>query len=119
VILLAEDNESNISTVSSYLKAKGFSIVLAKNGQEAIEATKIHSPDLILMDIQMPIVDGLEAIRQIRCQKQFIHTPIIALTALAMPHDDVKCIKAGANEYLAKPLKLKDLYNTIIKFVIP
>ncbi|WP_168642926.1 PAS domain S-box protein [Dolichospermum sp. UHCC 0259] len=113
VILLAEDNKSNVLTFSSYLEAKGYQVISAKDGLEAIELTKSHRPDLILMDIQMPEMDGLEAIRQIRLNPDLATLPIIALTALVMPGDREKCLAAGANEYLSKPLKLKNLVNTI------
>ncbi|AFZ02617.1 GAF domain-containing protein [Calothrix sp. PCC 6303] len=113
LILLAEDNEANISTVSSYLKAKGYRIVLAQNGQEAIDVAKTHHPDLILMDIQMPGMDGLEAMRQIRLDPNLAEIPIVALTALAMTGDRDRCLTAGANDYLSKPIKLKQLANTI------
>jgi PAS domain S-box-containing protein len=112
-ILLAEDNEASVVTISSYLKAKGYRLVLAKNGEEAITLAKTENPDLILMDIQMPKVDGLEAIRQIRALQQFRYIPIVALTALAMPSDQEKCIAAGANEYFPKPVKLKPLVEKI------
>ncbi|BAY23114.1 multi-sensor hybrid histidine kinase [Calothrix sp. NIES-2100] len=113
LILLVEDNEANISTVSSYLKAKGYCILLANNGQEAIDLTTKHQPDLILMDIQMPGMDGLEAIRQIRHDPQLVDIPIVALTALAMTGDRDRCLEAGANDYLSKPVKLKQLASTI------
>ncbi|MCP2730781.1 response regulator [Symplocastrum sp. BBK-W-15] len=113
LILLAEDDEVNISTICNYLEAKGYRIVLAKNGQEAINLTKLNLPDLILMDIQMPGIDGLEAIRQIRCDRKLLNIPIIALTALAMTGDREKCLEAGANEYLSKPLKLKQMVTRI------
>ncbi|MBC1221903.1 GAF domain-containing protein [Nostoc sp. UCD121] len=113
LILLAEDNEANISTVSSYLQAKGYRIVLAQNGQEAINVAKIHNPDLILMDIQMPGMDGLEAMRQIRLDSNLVDIPIVALTALVMTGDRDRCFKAGANDYLSKPIKLKQLATTI------
>jgi PAS domain S-box-containing protein len=113
VILLAEDNKGNILTFSSYLEAKGYRVISAKDGLEAIELTKSHCPDLILMDIQMPEMDGLEAIKQIRSNPDLATLPIIALTALVMPGDREKCLAAGANEYLSKPLKLKNLVNTI------
>ena len=113
LILLAEDNKGNILTFSSYLEAKGYRMILAKDGIEAVELTKSYRPDLILMDIQMPEMDGLEAIKQIRLNPDLATIPIIALTALAMPGDQEKCLAAGANEYLSKPLKLKALVNTI------
>jgi PAS domain S-box-containing protein len=113
LILIAEDNEANIMTISSYLAAKGYRIVLATNGQEAIDMAMSVKPDLILMDIQMPIMDGLESTRQIRQIPSLVNVPIIALTALAMEEDRDRCIAAGANEYLSKPVKLKQLANTI------
>ena len=118
LILLAEDNEDNISTFSSYLEAKGYRIVVAKDGQEAINLTKAHHPELILMDIQMPGMDGLEAMRQIRVDPTLGEIPIIALTALAMTGDQERCLKAGANHYLTKPVKLKQLANTIEQFLL-
>jgi CheY-like chemotaxis protein len=113
VILLVDDNESNLNTVSSYLTAKGYEIHVAKNGQEAIEKARSDSPDLILMDIQMPIMDGLEATQKIRQYPHLASTPIIALTALAMKEDKEKCLAAGANDYISKPVKLKQLAATI------
>jgi PAS domain S-box-containing protein len=113
VILLAEDNEANISTFSSYLTAKGYSMILAKNGQEAIDLTHSEQPNLILMDIQMPHVDGIQAITTIRQNPQLLGVPIIALTALAMRGDRERCLAAGANDYLAKPVQLKQLNQKI------
>ena len=113
LILLAEDNEANISTFSSYLMAKGHRILIARNGKEAIELTQLNRPDLILMDIQMPEVNGFQAIQTIRSDPQFQFIPIIALTALAMVDDRQRCLAAGADEYIAKPIPLKVLSLTI------
>jgi PAS domain S-box-containing protein len=113
LILLAEDNEANITTISSYLRAKGYRIVLAKNGDEAIALAKSENPNLILMDIQMPGMDGLEAIQQIRLDPSLVDVPIVALTALAMTGDRDRCLATGANDYLTKPVKLKQLVATI------
>ncbi|MFN4981500.1 MAG: response regulator [Pseudanabaena sp.] len=113
LILLAEDNKANIGTISCYLEAKGYHLILAYNGQEVVNITKSHNPDVILMDIQLPIVDGITAIRQIRSDRAFDHIPIIALTALVMAGDREKCLAAGANEYLAKPVRLKQLVDMI------
>jgi CheY-like chemotaxis protein len=113
LILLAEDNEANIATFSSYLEAKGYRILLATDGQQAISIAKSDRPDLILMDIQMPVMDGLEAIAQIRLDPSLANIPIIALTALAMEGDREKCLAVGANEYLSKPIKLKALADII------
>ena len=113
LILLAEDNEANISTVKSYLEAKAYRLLIAMNGQEAIDLAKSAQPDLILMDIQMPVIDGLEAIKQIRLDPNLVNIPIIALTALAMESDRQSCMAAGADEYITKPIKLKALSQMI------
>jgi CheY-like chemotaxis protein/nitrogen-specific signal transduction histidine kinase len=116
-ILLVEDNLNNIETISEYLVNKGYHIIVAHNGQEALERARADCPDLILMDIQMPGMDGLEAIRRIRADKtQSVATvSIIALTALSMPGDRERCLQAGANEYLSKPISLKELAKVIEK----
>ena len=113
LILLAEDNEASITTFSSYLEAKGYRIILAKDGQQAINLSKANHPDLILMDIQMPVINGLEAIKQIRLEPDLVDIPIIALTALTMTGDRERCLKVGASDYLAKPVKLKALDKMI------
>jgi PAS domain S-box-containing protein len=113
LILIAEDNQANVHTFSNYLESRGYRLIVAKNGLEAIALAKSDLPDLILMDIQMPKMDGLEAIRQIRADSQIPNIPIVALTALVMPNDRVACLAAGADEFLAKPVKLKQLVATI------
>jgi CheY-like chemotaxis protein len=113
LILLAEDNEANINTLAPYLEAKGYRLNLARNGSQAIQMVLDETPDVILMDIQMPVMDGLEAIRQLRANQQFASVPIIALTALAMPGDRERCLAVGANEYLSKPVSLKGLVELI------
>jgi signal transduction histidine kinase/ActR/RegA family two-component response regulator len=116
-ILLAEDNEANSNSMSSFLKAKGYQTILAKNGLEVINLAQSHLPDLILMDIQMPKMDGLDAITHLRNHPQTSEIPIVAVTALAMSGDREKCLNAGANEYLSKPVKLKQLATTIQQFL--
>jgi CheY-like chemotaxis protein/anti-sigma regulatory factor (Ser/Thr protein kinase) len=112
-ILLAEDNEINILAIGDYLQDRGFHVVVARNGREALNLAGEARPDLILMDIQMPEMDGLEATRHLRARPESAATPIIALTALAMPGDRERCLGAGANEYLTKPVSLKGLVETI------
>jgi PAS domain S-box-containing protein len=113
VILLAEDEENNIYTLSTYLEAKGYQVIVARNGAEALSRVHDARPDLILMDIQMPGMDGLEAIRRIRADTALGQAPIIALTALAMSGDRERCLAAGANDYLSKPVSLKELVAAI------
>ncbi len=112
-ILLAEDNAANVLTIGEYLESYGYRIVNAHDGVEAIEQAEATNPDIILMDIQMPAMDGLEAMRRLRANSRFAATPIIALTALAMPGDRERCLEAGANEYMSKPVSLKKLLHTI------
>ncbi len=125
LILIVEDNELNINTISSYLTAKGYRPIVAGDGESAIamlegcsdEPTPKFRPDLILMDIQMPGMDGFETISCIRARSALADIPIIALTALAMEGDRDKCLAAGANDYLTKPVKLKQLNATIQQFL--
>ncbi len=125
LILIVEDNELNINTISSYLTAKGYRPIVAGDGESAIamlegvtdEPTPKFRPDLILMDIQMPGMDGFETISCIRARSELADIPIIALTALAMEGDRDKCLAAGANDYLTKPVKLKQLNATIQQFL--
>ncbi len=117
LILIAEDNEANIQTFKAYLSAYEYDVILAKNGVEAVEMAKDHHPDIILMDIQMPVMDGLQATRLIRSDKKLAKVPIIALTARAMQGDEELCIAAGANEYLSKPVELEQLIGMIGQFL--
>lgn len=113
VLLLAEDNLANQSTYADYLSVKGYQVILAANGVEAIDFAREAQPDLILMDVQMPEMDGLEVMRRLRADPELCGIPIIAVTALAMPGDRERCLEAGANEYLTKPVSLKRLLQTI------
>lgn len=115
LILLAEDNELNIETIHDFLEFKGFRLRTARNGVQAVELAKLYTPDLILMDIQMPVMDGLEAIKQLRQCEPTQTIPIIALTGLAMPGDRERCLRAGANSYLSKPFGLDTLTKSIEK----
>jgi PAS domain S-box-containing protein len=113
IILLAEDNPVNIMLMTDYLSARGYDVVLAQNGVEAVQKTVQNRPHLILMDIQMPGMDGLEATRRIRslADRELSAIPIIAVTALAMAGDRERCMEAGANGYMSKPINLDGLVN--------
>lgn len=116
-VLLVEDNETNILTISEYLENYGYQIIIANDGLQAIEKANENKPDIILMDIQMPVLDGLETMRRLRADPQFVSVPIIALTALAMPGDRERCLEAGASEYMSKPVSLKELRSVIENFL--
>ena len=112
-VLLAEDNKANRETVSSFLEQAGYEVNIALDGQQAVDLACRTCPDLIIMDIQMPVLDGLEAIRRIRLDVNLAEVPIIALTALAMPGDKERCLAAGADLYLSKPVGLRKLVETV------
>jgi len=120
-VLLAEDHEANIKTIGDYLEACGYQVIVARNGVEAVARAGEEAPDVILMDIQMPEMDGLEAIRRVRADTDpstglrtgLADVPIIALTALTMPGDREQCLEAGADAYLSKPVSLRELTRAI------
>ncbi len=116
-ILLVEDNKANIMVIKDYLGSSGYQVFVASDGAEALSKAEETSPDIILMDIQMPHVNGLEATRRLRADPRFASVPIIALTAFAMPGDRERCLEAGMGEYLSKPVKLKELKQMIEKFL--
>lgn len=115
LLLLAEDNEDNIDTMTSYLAARGFRLIVARNGMEAIKRARESQPNAILMDIHMPGLDGLEAIKQIRNCDGLDQIPIVALTGFSMPGDRERCLDMGATDYVSKPVSLKKLVNVIEK----
>ncbi len=117
LVLIADDNETSARIISDYLELNGFTSVFAADGVEAIEQAKTVRPDLILMDIQMPKMDGLAAIRNIRSIPETQEIPIIAFTALAMVGDRQRCLDAGANEYLSKPMNLRTVVEMINSWV--
>lgn len=112
-ILLVEDNEMNRDMLSRRLSRNGFEVVIAVDGQQGIDAAEREQPDLILMDISLPVVDGWEATRRIRSSEAAKAIPIIALTAHAMKGDREKCLAAGMDEYLTKPLRARELFQTM------
>jgi len=113
-ILLADDDMRNVFALSSVLEEQGLAIVVAKNGLEALEKLAAHpETDLVLMDIMMPEMDGYEAMRRIRSDPKQRNLPIIALTAKAMRGDRDKCLKAGASDYLAKPVDPEKLVSLL------
>jgi len=112
-VLVVEDNEEGLYTLMEYLPTHGYRVIEARNGMEAIEQARTKQPAVIVMDIQMPGMDGLEAIRRIRADADLRTIPIIAPTALAMPGDREWCLEAGANEYVSKPVSMKALVKII------
>jgi CheY-like chemotaxis protein len=116
--MLVEDNEMNRDMLSRRLERKGFDVVFALDGQAAVELADSERPDLILMDMSLPIMDGWEATRQIKAKAELSHIPIIALTAHAMSGDREKALQAGCEEYDTKPVdfpRLIEKMNALLK----
>ncbi|MDR2339366.1 MAG: response regulator [Deltaproteobacteria bacterium] len=118
-ILLVEDNEVNQLVASRILKKAGFDVIIANNGLEAVEAVQRESYRLVLMDIQMPEMDGIEATQAIRKLPGFEKLPIVAMTAHAMSSDKELSFKAGMNDHINKPIDVQELFRTIAKWIAP
>ena len=113
-ILIVDDDARNIFALSSYLEATGMQVYTAENGLEAIDFLKgSQEVEVVLMDMMMPEMDGFEAIDKIKQDKTIASVPIIAVTAKAMKGDREKCMEAGADEYVSKPINLQELLEKI------
>jgi two-component system, cell cycle response regulator DivK len=112
-ILIVEDNEMNWDVLDRQLRRSGYEVVIATDGLEGVQSARAELPDLILMDISLPIMDGLEATRQIKGEAATQAIPIIALTAHAMSGDRERCLEAGCNEYDTKPVDFERLLGKI------
>jgi len=108
-ILLVEDNEMNRDMLSRRLERKGYTVVIALDGAEGLQKARAEAPDLILMDMSLPVVDGWEATRQLKADEATRAIPIIALTAHAMATDEQKAREAGCNDFDTKPIELPRL----------
>ena len=117
-ILLAEDNPINQQVATGILKRKGVSVTIVNNGQEALDTLRSSPPnsfDLVLMDMEMPVLDGYAATKALRNNANFQHLPIIALTAHAREEDRQNCLSIGMNDHVAKPVKPDTLYTAIAR----
>ena len=112
-VLLVEDNEMNRDMLSRRLKRKGYEVVIALDGAEGIAIAQSEEPDLILMDISLPVIDGWEATRRLKASPDTQSIPIIALTAHAMAGDREKALEAGCDDYDTKPIELSRLLEKI------
>jgi CheY-like chemotaxis protein len=112
-ILLVEDNEMNRDMLSRRLARKGYEVVMAVDGGEGVAMSVSAAPELILMDMSLPVIDGWEATRRIRAAPETRHIPIIGLTAHAMAGDREKALEAGCDEYDTKPIELERLIGKI------
>lgn len=115
-ILLVEDNEMNLDMLSRRLERRGYEIVIAMDGAKGVELARAEQPDLILMDMSLPVVDGWQATRTLKADADTKQIPIIALTAHAIAGDREKCLAAGCDEYESKPVKFPQLLEKIKAF---
>jgi CheY-like chemotaxis protein len=108
-ILIVEDNEMNRDMLSRRLQRKGYDVLIAVDGEKGVEVARANRPDLILMDMSLPVVDGWEATRRLKADDRLKHIPVIALTAHAMANDRDKALEAGCDDYDTKPIELPRL----------
>ena len=112
-LLIADDDEVTVMLINDYLEEFGYQISVADDGREVLPKVEEAQPDLILMDIQMPYANGLDLTRRLKADPRYARIPIIGLTAFAMASDKERCLEAGMNDYLSKPINLKELRSLI------
>lgn len=116
-ILIVEDNELNLKLFRDLLGANGYATFETNEGIEAISLTRRVRPDLIIMDIQLPEISGLDVTRKIKADPDLVHIPVIAVTAFAMKDDETKIMAAGCEAYLSKPIAIDDFLRTVRHFL--
>ena len=117
-ILIVEDNPPNMRLIEMTLRTKGYSLLKATDGEEALDMAINHKPDLIIMDIQLPKVSGVEVVKRLRQLPGFNRIPIIAVTAYVMKGDKERIIKAGCDAYLSKPINTHQLPKVVAKMLL-
>ena len=117
-ILIVEDNEMNRDMLSRRLKRRGYDVLVAVDGEMGIDLARTQAPDLILMDMSLPLIDGWEATRRLKADETLKHIPVIALTAHAMASDREKAIEAGCDDYDTKPIDLTRLLAKMITLLL-
>jgi two-component system cell cycle response regulator DivK len=116
-VLIVEDNELNMKLFNDLLEAHGYATVQTRNGMEAIDLARLHRPDLILMDIQLPEVSGLQVTQWIKNDEELKHIPVIAITAFAMKGDEEKMRAGGCEAYLSKPISVVKFLETVKTYI--
>ncbi len=117
LVLIVEDNELNMKLFNDLLEAHGYETLQTRSGVEAVELARTHRPDLILMDIQLPEVSGLQVIMWIKNDEDLKHIPIIAITAFAMKGDEEKIRQGGCDAYLSKPISVVKFLETVGRYL--
>jgi two-component system cell cycle response regulator DivK len=116
-ILIVEDNELNLKLLHDVLEAHGYGVLQTGSGVEAVELARRHHPDLILMDLQLPDISGLDATRRLKDDAATHDIPIIAVTAFAMVGDERRALDSGCDAYLAKPIILREFLDLVVGFI--
>ncbi|MGC9976934.1 MAG: response regulator [Syntrophales bacterium] len=117
VILIVEDDPKNLKLIRDLLQIRGYTTLEATDGKQGVDMARAKMPDLILMDIQMPVMDGFEAISILKADPVTKNTPTIALTAFAMQGDREKCMEAGFNDYITKPLDTRAFMTKVKEYL--
>ncbi len=116
-VMIVEDNELNMKLFHDLLEANGYSTIQTRNGKEALDLARNHKPDLILMDIQLPEISGLDVTRWIKEDETIKHIPVIAVTAFAMKGDEERIRAGGCEAYLSKPISVAKFIETVRHFL--
>ena len=116
-ILIVEDNDLNLKLFKDLLEAHGYETLELRDGLDAVAVVKRHRPDLILMDIQLPEISGLDVTKKIKAEKEIADIPIIAVTAFAMKDDEEKILRSGCQAYISKPISIANFLDTVRKFL--
>jgi len=116
-VLIVEDNDKNMKLARDVLQAKGYTTVEAVTGEEGVRLAKERTPDLVLMDIQLPGINGIEAFKQIRADPKTARIPVVALTASVTPTDRSQITAAGFDAFVGKPINLKEFLDTVKRLV--
>ena len=117
LILIVEDNDKNMKLVRDIVRHKGHSTLEATTGEAGVQLATLHRPDLILMDIQLPGIDGIEALRRIRAQPALADVPVIAVSASVMPDDQRHIVSSGFDAFVPKPISLKPFVAVVERFL--
>ncbi len=116
-VMIVEDNELNMKLFNDLLEAHGYATLKTSHGIEAMELARAHKPDLILMDIQLPEISGLEVTKWLKDDEELSHIPVVAVTAFAMKGDEERIREGGCDAYLSKPISVAKFLETVRHFV--
>jgi len=116
-VLIVEDNELNMKLFDDLLSAHGYNTVKTRDGRDAVDLVRKHMPDLIVMDIQLPEISGIEVTQMLKAEEALKHIPVIAVTAFAMKGDEEKIRAGGCEDYIAKPISVPQFIQTVKKYL--